>query len=133
MLNPAQEWQPILTYPSPASVAELTLAMLESKAEVVHPEGWPDNEPLYLRSEIESLDHTLRDAIEVAISRAEPGRSLSRELRRFEQTIAADVLEHLESTAEGRIVLAAIGATATEKYRKDRIAAGEEEQGDDSG
>ena len=129
MLNPSQEWQPILPYPSPASVAELTLALLENKAEVVRPEGWPDNEPLYLRGELASLDHTLRDAIEVAISQAEPGRSLSRELRRFERTIAEDVLAHLESTAEGRTVLEAISATAIERYRN----AAEEEQGDDSG
>lgn len=133
MFNPSQERQPILPYPSPASVAELTLALLESKAEVVRPEGWPDNEPLYLRGEFASLDRVLRDAIENAISQAEPGRGLSRELRRFERMIAEGVLEHLESTAEGRTVLETVSAAAKESYRKDCDAAGEEEQVDDSG
>ena len=134
MLDSTRERQPILPYPSPASVAELVIAMIERSSGVILPDNWPDYEPFYLNKEYASGNGLLREAIEGAIAGAEPGKWLSQELEYFERMIAEDALEQLASNPSGRTTLDAIRATAVESFRNDpdatqRVA--QQEEGDD--
>ncbi len=123
MVNEVTEWQPVLSYPSRQSVAELFIALIERSSGVALPEHWPHNEPYYLKiSDVLSYD-LLREAIAESTNSAEPADWLLAELAAFERMIVEDVVNYLESEPAGKAVLADIRDMALQRYRADPKAA----------
>ena len=110
MSSPNRRWEAILDYPSRESVTDLVIALVERSSSVVTPDQWPENESIYLQDDDATRFSEFRDAIDGAISAAEPADWLLRELKDFERTIAElAIAEPAKLTAEGR---AAFWATA---------------------
>ena len=122
-----------MPYPSRASLAELLIAKIERSSGIALPKDWPENEPYYLNRDDALNPPRLREAIEGAIRRAEPGGWLSEELAHFERSIAEDAIQYLESDPAGRTMLDAIRAVAIESYRKDPEAVSQEYGDDNAG
>ena len=116
MTSPNRQWEPLLPYPSRETVTELVVAMIERSSDVALPDGWPDNEPLYLSEHDAGQFPELTNAIKGAIMGAEPGGRLMAELKSFERMIAEFAIEDLQNTPEGRATLDAIRATAIERF-----------------
>ena len=121
MSSPNRRWEAILDYPSRESVTDLVIALVERSSSVVTPDQWPENESIYLQDDDATRFSEFRDAIDGAISAAEPADWLLRELKDFERTIAELAIENLQSTAEGRATLDAIRATAVARFLEDRV------------
>ena len=121
MSSPNRRWEAILDYPSRESVTDLVIALVERSSSVTMPERWPENESIYLQDDDATQFSEFRDAIDGAISAAEPADWLLRELKDFERTIAELAIENLQSTAEGRATLDAIRATAVARFLEDRV------------
>ena len=116
MVNQDPEWQPILPYPSRASVAELLIATIERSASVVLPKGWPKEQPYYLSRQDAFNYEVIRKAVEDSVNCAEPGGWLSDELVYFERLMVEDAMEFLENGPAGRAVLDAIRSTARQRF-----------------
>ncbi len=116
MTSSNPQWEPLLPYPSRASVAELVVAMIERSSGVALPDDWPENEPIYLSDDDAEQFPELTNSMSGAITAAEPGSWLMAELKSFERMIAELAIADLQNTPEGRAALDAIRATAIERF-----------------
>lgn len=104
-------FEPILPYPSRQSVIDSVLATIERSSDIDYPDGWDDNEPLYLKENDITWFRIFHEAVNNAINGAEPAPSLLKDLKEFERMIVEQVIEGLEGTAEGRSFLDAMRST----------------------
>ena len=104
--------EPILPYPSRQSVIDSVLAAIERSSNIDYPDGWDDNEPLYLKDNDITWFRIFHEAVNNAINGAEPAPSLLKDLKEFERMIVEQVIEGLEDTSDGLIFLNGMRATA---------------------
>ena len=107
-----RQFEPILPYPSRQSMIDLTLATIERNSNADLPDGWPENEPIYLQENDVASSSIFQEALDDVINGAEPAPWLLRDLKEFEQMLVEYVIEGLGETAEGRTFLNAMRASA---------------------
>ena len=119
MTRPVRQWEPILPYPSRESVTDLVVALVERNFELAIPDEWEENQPYYLVTDDATQFSEFREAVDGAIRGAEPAPWLLRGLKEFEHEIAEFVIEGLQNTSEGQVILDAIRAIAIYRLRQE--------------
>ena len=108
---------PILPYPTRLSVIEATLSAIELSSNADIPDDFEDyGEAAYLTQDDVAQSYIFRALLDAALRQAEPAPWLMRDLREFEQQIAEDVIEGLESTPDGRWFLSKMRSAAAQRY-----------------
>ncbi len=112
MVDPYQNWQPILPYPSRKSVAMTAVEMIVRRSGLDTPA-----EEFYSLSDLSDVEtHILFKAVDAAIRRAEPGERLQEELSYFESVIVEGVVNLLEDGKIGQAVIDVINSSAYARY-----------------
>ena len=121
--------EPVYPYLMRGGVVEAALAQIERTAGIALPQDRPDYEPHYLDDA--AIPHTaeFNDAVDSAISGADPWRRLIDELLYLQRELAEMVVEELDSTDAGRAVLDSLRASVIEQFSTERRQ--QEEQTDD--
>lgn len=96
---------PILSYPSRASVVEALTGAIERSSDAELPDDREPYECYYEWDWDSNRFKALQDAVDAAISQAEPAPWLSRAIEEFQQMIVEDAIENLNETAKGRSLL----------------------------
>ena len=117
---------PILPYPTRSSVIEATLSAIECSSDADIPDDFADyGESAYLSLDDVAQSHIFRALLDAALRQAEPAPWLLRDLREFEQQIAEDVIEGLESTPDGRWFLSKMRSAAAQRYSDEQEDSGD--------
>lgn len=97
--------EPILSYPSRASVVEALTGAIERSSDAELPNDRELYECYYEWDWDSNRFKVLHDAVNAAISQAEPAPWLSRYLEEFQQMIVEYAIENLNETAKGRSLI----------------------------
>ena len=100
-------------------MTDLVVALVERNFELAIPDEWEENQSYYLVTDDATQFSEFREAVDGAIRGAEPAPWLLRELKEFEQEIAEFVIEGLQNTSEGQVILDAIRAIAIYRLRQE--------------
>jgi hypothetical protein len=121
--------EPVYPYLVRGGVVEAALAQIERTTGIALPPDWPDYEPHYLNDAAIPHPDDFNDAVDSAISGADPGRRLIDELLYLQRELAEMVIAELDSTGAGRAVLDSLRASVIEQLWTERRQ--QEEQTDD--
>ena len=120
MVNQSDEWNPILPYPSRASVGEAFVAIIEQSSGVVPSEDWGENNPYYLKADVQAICEEFRDEIEAALSDAQSSLGLLRNQSSYERQIAEDAVARADSKPESQHTLNTLRIVAIERCREEQ-------------